>query len=105
MIQLPNNHNGAESVRRLILGIAEALVNHPEDVRVTVRVELASTTLLLRVASGDLGQVIGKQGRTARSIRVLLGAASMKGQHHYDLDIEEGVQITDLNSSRPQHPR
>ena len=52
-------------------------------------VENEGTVLLLRVAPADLGKVIGKQGRTARSIRTSLGAASMKAQHRFSLDIQQ----------------
>ena len=45
--------------------------------------------LMLRVSESDLGKVIGKQGRTARSIRTILGAASMKAQHRFSLDIQQ----------------
>jgi len=45
--------------------------------------------LRLRVAPSDVGKVIGKQGRTARSMRTILGAVSMKHHHRYTLDILE----------------
>jgi predicted RNA-binding protein YlqC (UPF0109 family) len=45
--------------------------------------------LELRVAQGDLGKVIGKQGRTARSMRTILGAAGMKLHRHFTLEIIE----------------
>ena len=48
-----------------------------------------NTVLRLRVAPGDVGKVIGKQGRTARSVRTILGAVSMKLHHRYTLDILE----------------
>ena len=48
-----------------------------------------TTVLELRVAAGDLGKVIGKQGRTARSIRTLLGAAGMKLNRRFTLEILE----------------
>jgi hypothetical protein len=48
-----------------------------------------ATLLELRVAPGDLGKVIGKQGRTARSIRTLLGAAGMKLKKRFTLEILE----------------
>jgi len=48
-----------------------------------------ATLLELRVAPSDLGKVIGKQGRTARSIRTLLGAAGMKLNRRFTLDILE----------------
>jgi hypothetical protein len=46
----------------------------------------------LRVAHQDIGKVIGKQGRTARSLRTILGAASMKLHHRFALDILEDDQ-------------
>ncbi len=79
-------------MRDLIAGLAKALVDSPETVSVEVIPEATSTVLRLRVAANDIGKVIGKQGRTARSIRTILSAASMKLQHRFSLDIvEEGV--------------
>jgi predicted RNA-binding protein YlqC (UPF0109 family) len=79
----------------LIAGLAKALVDHPETVSVEVIPEATSTVLRLRVAAVDIGKVIGKQGRTARSIRTILSAASMKLQHRFSLDIvEEGLPHT-----------
>ena len=76
----------------LVTGLAKALVDHPETVSVELIPEPTSTVLRLRVAASDIGKVIGKQGRTARSIRTILSAASMKMQHRFSLDIvEEGV--------------
>ena len=46
-----------------------------------------STVLRLHVAQSDVGKIIGKQGRTARSLRTILSAASMKVHHRYSLDI------------------
>lgn len=76
-------------MKELVTEIAKALVDIPEEV--TVReVEGEQTTVLeLRVAPSDLGKVIGKQGRTARSIRTLLGAAGMKLNRRFTLEILE----------------
>jgi predicted RNA-binding protein YlqC (UPF0109 family) len=64
------------TTKELIEFIAKALVDHPEQVRVS-EIEGEKTSVIeLTVAKDDLGKVIGKQGRTARSIRVILGAAS-----------------------------
>jgi uncharacterized protein len=79
----------AARIKDLIAGMAEALVDHPEQVSVEAIAEPNSTILRLRVAPGDIGKVIGKQGRTARSIRTILSAASMKLQHRFALDIVE----------------
>jgi len=65
-------------MKELLELIAKSLVDHPDQVVVT-EIEGEQTTVLeLRVAPDDLGKVIGKQGRTARSIRALLASAGMK---------------------------
>jgi predicted RNA-binding protein YlqC (UPF0109 family) len=76
------------SMIELVASMARALVDDPDHVSVVAAPENEGTVLLLRVAPGDLGKVIGKQGRTARSMRTILGAASMKAQHRFALDIE-----------------
>ena len=76
-------------VKQLIEDIAKALVDIPEEVSVHVVEGEQVTVLELRVASSDLGKVIGKQGRTARSIRTILGAAGMKLHRRFTLEILE----------------
>jgi predicted RNA-binding protein YlqC (UPF0109 family) len=76
-------------MRMLVEQIAQALVDAPEQVQVTAVEGEQSTVLELRVAQGDLGKVIGKQGRTAKSVRTILGAASMKLKKRYTLEIIE----------------
>ena len=76
-------------MRLLVEEIAKALVDEPEQVQVNALDGEQSTVLELRVAPNDLGKVIGKQGRTARSIRTILGAASMKLKKRYTLEILE----------------
>lgn len=76
-------------IKELVEDIAKALVDEPERVAVREVQGEQVTVLELRVAPGDLGKVIGKQGRTARSIRTLLGAASMKLNHRFTLEILE----------------
>ncbi len=76
-------------MKELIEMIARALVDNPDQVSVT-EVEGEQTTVLeLRVAQSDLGKVIGKQGRTARAIRTLLGASGMKLRKRFVLEILE----------------
>lgn len=83
------NEQGGD-VLELILRIAKALVDEPEQVTVsTAEGEEGSTVLELRVAQRDLGKVIGKQGRTARSLRTILSAAGMKLHKRYALEIIE----------------
>ncbi|HEX4022802.1 MAG TPA: KH domain-containing protein [Acidobacteriaceae bacterium] len=73
----------------LIAEIARALVDVPDQVEVSSVASEAATVLRLRVAPEDVGKVIGKQGRTARSLRTILGAVSMKLHHRYTLEILE----------------
>jgi uncharacterized protein len=76
-------------MKQLIEDIAKALVDLPEQVIVSEVQGEQVTVLELRVAATDLGKVIGKQGRTARSIRTLLGAAGMKLNRRFTLEILE----------------
>src|SRR5262249_13710280 len=76
-------------VKELIEDIAKALVDSPEGVSVHAVEGEQVTVLELRVAPSDLGKVIGKQGRTARSIRTILGAAGMKLNRRFTLEILE----------------
>jgi len=76
-------------MKQLIEDIAKALVDIPEEVNVNVIEGEQTTVLELRVAASDLGKVIGKQGRTARSIRTILGAAGMKLNRRFTLEILE----------------
>jgi hypothetical protein len=63
-------------LRELIAYMARGLVDHPEDVEVDVLAPGEDAAFELRVHPDDLGHVIGKQGRTARSLRLALGAAA-----------------------------
>ena len=76
-------------IKELVEEIAKALVDNPEQVSVREVQGEQVTVLELRVAPSDLGKVIGKQGRTARSIRTLLGAAGMKLKRRFTLEILE----------------
>ena len=76
-------------LRDMIEYIAKSLVDNPDDVKVT-EIEGEQTAVLeLKVAKEDLGKVIGKQGRTARAMRTLLGAASAKAKRRAVLEIIE----------------
>jgi len=76
-------------MKQLVEDIAKALVDSPDEVVVREIEGEQVTVLELRVAPADLGKVIGKQGRTARSIRTLLGAAGMKLNRRFTLEILE----------------
>jgi len=76
-------------MKELIEMIAKALVDSPDQVTVRAIEGEQSTVLELKVAPNDLGKVIGKQGRTARAIRTILGAAGMKLKRRFTLEILE----------------
>ena len=76
-------------MRALVEQMAKALVDEPEQVSVEAVDDREGTVLELRVGPNDLGKVIGKQGRTARSLRTILGAAGMKQHKRFTLEILE----------------
>ena len=76
-------------MKDLVEAIAKALVDHPELVQVRAVEGEQVTVLELRVHPEDLGKVIGRQGRTAKSIRTILGAAGMKIRKRLTLEILE----------------
>jgi len=87
--QIPAVDNPVKNMTDLVTEIALALVDDPANVSVEAIAEGDSTVIRLRVAQSDVGKVIGKQGRTARSMRTILSAASMKLKHRFSLDIVE----------------
>ncbi|MFD1952701.1 KH domain-containing protein [Paenibacillus thailandensis] len=71
----------------LILVIAKALVDNPEDVRVDVREGDRGTVYALSVHPDDVGKVIGKQGRIAKALRTVVASASVKSKKRVIVDI------------------
>lgn len=67
--------------------IAKALVEYPDEVSVTEIEDGDSVTLELHVADGDMGKVIGKQGRIAKAIRTVVKAAASIENKHVSVDI------------------
>ncbi|MCI0659585.1 MAG: KH domain-containing protein [Acidobacteria bacterium] len=76
-------------MKELVELIARELVDQPDKVRVKEIEGHQATVLELRVADGDLGKVIGKQGRTARAIRTILNASGIKLKKRFVLEILE----------------
>jgi uncharacterized protein len=76
-------------VKVLLEQVTKALVDAPDQVSVNQVEEDGETVLELTVAESDLGKVIGKSGRTARALRALLGAAGIKTNKRYSLEILE----------------
>lgn len=74
-------------MKELIEVIAKALVDHPEQVKVTETEREDSILLELSVADDDMGKVIGKQGKIAKAIRTVLKSASSREKKRVILDI------------------
>ena len=74
-------------MKELLLYVARNLVDHPEEVTVTEREENGETVLELRVADGDMGKVIGRQGRIAKETRVLVKSLAQRSQKRVSVDI------------------
>ncbi len=76
-----------QQVQQLVLEIAQSMVDAPQAVHVDSVEREDNTLLRLRVAQPDIGKVIGKQGRTARSLRTILAAVGSKQNRRFTLDI------------------
>lgn len=74
-------------MKELVEVIAKALVDHPEEVSVEEKQEGKTLVLALHVAEGDMGKVIGKQGRIAKAIRSVVKAAAAKEDKKVVVDI------------------
>ncbi len=76
-------------IRELVLFIARALVQRPDDVRVEEFEDGRSRILELRVAQSDLGRIIGREGQTARAIRTVVEVATSQDDQKAKLEIAE----------------
>jgi uncharacterized protein len=76
-------------MKELVQFLAKSLVNHPEAVEVIETKGETASVLELKVAKEDLGRIIGKQGRTAKSIRTILNAAASRANRRVVLEIIE----------------
>ena len=75
--------------KELVESLTKQLVEHPDQVIVDMSEDPDAIQLTLHVAAGDLGRVIGKQGRTARALRTILHAAGARVQRRVHLEIAE----------------
>ncbi len=69
--------------------VVKALVDHPDDVKVDRKVDEMGVLLSLKVHAQDMGQVVGRQGATAKAIRSLLRIVGVKNNARVNLKIEE----------------
>jgi predicted RNA-binding protein YlqC (UPF0109 family) len=79
----------AQDIPALMTLVAKALVDAPEEVGVETFDENGQVVLELQVAENEVGKIIGRQGRMARSLRTILGAAAGKTGKRYQLEILE----------------
>lgn len=80
---------GKNSDQEFLETVVKALVTHPEDVKVSRNVDEMGVLLSLRIHPEDMGQVIGRQGSTARAIRSLLRIVGLRNNARVNLKIEE----------------
>ena len=78
-----------EQLKELVTMLAKSLVDNPEQVEVTEVAGEQTAVLELKVAPEDLGKIIGKQGKTAKAIRIILSAAAAKMRKRAVLEILE----------------
>jgi predicted RNA-binding protein YlqC (UPF0109 family) len=78
-----------DKLKELVIHIAQSLVDFPEQVEVREVAGEQTAVLELKVAQEDLGKIIGKQGKTAKAIRTILGAAAAKLRKRAVLEILE----------------
>ena len=92
-----NKGNDQEFLEYLV----KSIVDHPDDVKVDRKVDEMGVLLSLRVNPQDMGQVVGRQGATAKSIRSLLRIVGIKNNARVNLKIEEPEGSTRV----PRAPR
>ena len=81
--------SATQVVGKQLTRIISLLVDTPSEVRVSPRRDRAVTVFEVRVEPDDLGQLIGRQGRTARALRALLDVRGSRDGRRYGLDIRE----------------
>jgi hypothetical protein len=81
--------NPGSPLRSVVETIARALVDHPDSVQVTESERRGTTVLELRTAPGDMGKIIGRQGRTAAALRTLVAVTAERYGKRAQLDIRD----------------
>jgi len=81
--------DGASPLRTVVEVIARALVDKPDSVRVAETERRGMTVLELTTAPGDMGKIIGRQGRTAAALRTLVALTAEKSGKRAQLDIRD----------------
>ena len=81
--------NAGDPIKEVVEVVARALVDHPDSVRVTESERRGMTVLSLTTAPGDMGKIIGRQGRTAAALRTLVALTAEKHGKRVHLDIRD----------------
>jgi predicted RNA-binding protein YlqC (UPF0109 family) len=81
-------------VQSVVFQMVYALVDHPEDLVINSSVDQGLCTFSIACRREDAGKIIGKQGRTARSLRTILSSISINNQRRYALDIQATPDLT-----------
>jgi uncharacterized protein len=79
----------ANPLRDVVEVVARALVDHPDSVRVSEHERRGMTVLELKTAAGDMGKIIGRQGRTAAALRTLVAVTAERHGKRAQLDIRD----------------
>lgn len=95
------NHVDQEFLEYLV----KSIVDHPDDVKLERSLDEKGVLIKLKVHKDDMGQVVGRQGTTAKAIRSLLRIVGIKHNAHVFLKIEEPEGSTHVPTSRPAAPR
>jgi uncharacterized protein len=80
---------GGDPIKAVVEVVVRALVDHPEAVRVTENERRGMTVYSLTTAPGDMGKIIGRQGRTAAALRTLVALTAEKHGKRAQLDIRD----------------
>lgn len=85
--------------------LVKSIVDHPDDVKIERRVDEMGVLLLLKVNAQDMGQVVGRQGATAKAIRSLLRIVGIKNNARVNLKIEEPEGSTHVQGNNNKPPK
>jgi predicted RNA-binding protein YlqC (UPF0109 family) len=98
--------NSSSADQEFLEYLVKSLVDHPDDVKVDRKVDEMGVLLSLHVNPMDMGQVVGRQGMTAKSIRSLLRIVGVKNNARVNLKIEEpeGSTRGPRSENRAEHP-
>ena len=86
---LPTTPEDVSPLRAVVEVVVRGLVDHPDAVEVTESVRRGMSVLELRTAPGDMGKIIGRQGRTAAALRTLLAVTAERHGKRAQLDIKD----------------